>query len=150
MQVLKVKYHNGMEEFPLRIKSGNGGIDVYASENISVPKNKLTLISLGISIKVPKGWQCILLPRSSSYKNFNILQANSIGLIDESYQGNNDIWKLPVISDKDIEIKRGDKIAQFMIVPNYVENFFIEEVESLDAPDRGGFGTSGSCYKEVK
>lgn len=113
------------------------------------------LIPLGVAIKLPKGFEAVLLPRSSTAKKFGIIQANSQGVIDITYQGNNDEWKFPAIGIKNGEIKKGDRICQFRIQLSQKATIWqkikwllssgvrIVEVESLKGNDRGGFGTTG-------
>ncbi len=101
------------------------------------------LISFGISIKIPEGYEAHVVPRSSTFKNFGILQSNSCGIIDCSYCGENDIWKMPVYAVRDTEIHVNDRIAQFRIMENQPRILF-EEVEHMEGQDRGGFGSTGT------
>ena len=118
-------------------------IDLRASKDIVLEKGSYTLIPLGVAIQLPEGYEAIIAPRSSTYKNFHVLQTNSIGVIDETYCGDNDEWKLPVLAIHETEIKKGERICQFRIIEHQPE-LEIEEVEFLGNADRGGFGSSGT------
>lgn len=144
MNNIKVKYHNGMEEYPLTVSVGNAGIDLYAAEDVILKQGEFKLINLGVSMALPKGYWGMLLPRSSTYKKWGIIQTNSCGVIDETYQGDGDIWRMPALALRDTVIKRGDRIAQFVVMPDITRTCSIEKVDHLSAPDRGGFGSTGS------
>ena len=97
---------------------------------------------LGVAIELPKGYEALVVPRSSTFKNFGILQTNSIGVIDESYCGDNDEWKYPALAMRDTVINIHDRICQFRIIKH--QDFFeFEEVDKLNGVDRGGFGSTG-------
>lgn len=140
---IKVRYHK--EDCPDLIemeKTDKGDfIDLRSAENISMKSGDFKLISLGISVQLPRGYHAEVVPRSSTYKNFGIIMSNSIGIIDESYCGDNDVWKFPAIALKDTEININDRICQFRIVKN--RNIEIEVVDKLDNDDRGGIGSTG-------
>ena len=134
-------------------------IDVYADETKVIYEGEHKLIKLGFAMELPQGYEAHLAPRSSTFKKWGIIVANSFGVIDESYKGDNDEWMLSVyclqgqnqnISDGGMSIskpysiiERGDKIAQFRIIEKMPKIEF-EEVDSLDNEDRGGFGSTGS------
>lgn len=113
------------------------------------------LVSLGVAMELPKGYEAIVLPRSSTFSNFGIILANSQGIIDNSYNGNNDVWKFNAIAYRDTTICEGDRIAQFRIQLSQKATFWqklkwlftgcpkIEIVDSLDNKDRGGIGSTG-------
>lgn len=104
---------------------------------------KPTLIPLGFSCKLPIGYEAHLAPRSSSFKFFNFVQTNSVGVIDPSYCGNNDEYFLPVLTlYRNVVVEKNDKIAQFRIMEVQPDIDFIE-VENLESPDRGGHGSTG-------
>lgn len=94
-------------------------------------------------MKLPEGYEAHVVPRSSTYKNFGIIQSNSMGIIDNSYSGNNDIWKMPVIALRDTEIHEGDRICQFRIMKKMPTVEFVE-TENLGTENRGGFGSTGT------
>ena len=139
---IQVKYHNKNIPKLKKIEQGDL-IDLYAAETIELKAGDYKLISLGISVKLPHGYKAQIYPRSSTYKNWGITQTNSVGQIDNSYSGNDDIWMYPVKADRDTVIKEGDRICQFEIVP-ITTGFTIEEVETLDTSNRGGFGSTGT------
>ena len=93
-------------------------------------------------MQLPKGYEALVVPRSSTFKNFGIISANSIGVIDNSYCGDNDIWKFPAIALRDTVIKKNERICQFRIIANQPK-FKVEEVLVLDNADRGGIGSTG-------
>ena len=94
-------------------------------------------------MKLPDGYEAHLAPRSSTFKTWGIIQTNSIGVVDNSYSGNNDIWKMPVYATRDTVINVNDRICQFRIMPK-VPVLDVEEVDNLEGPDRGGFGSTGT------
>lgn len=141
METIKIIYHNNIEKLT-KIDVGDW-IDLRAAETIDMFAGDFKLISLGISMKLPDGYEAHVVPRSSTFKNFGILQANSVGIIDNSYSGTNDIWKFPALAMKNTTIHEGDRICQFRIVKKQPTLEFVE-VEELDEKDRGGFGSTGS------
>ena len=94
-------------------------------------------------MELPKGYEAYIVPRSSTFKTWGILQTNSIGIIDESYCGDNDIWKMPVYATRDTMIHKNNRICQFRI-EEHQPTIMFEEVENLEGEERGGFGSSGS------
>lgn len=142
MELIKIKYHNPDLEKIEKISVGDW-IDLRAAENVTLKKGEFKIISLGISMKLPEGYEAHVVPRSSTFKKWGILQTNCMGVIDNSYSGNNDIWGMPVLADRDTEIKINDRICQFRIVKRQPEIGFVE-VEKLDGVDRGGFGSTGT------
>lgn len=155
MEKILIKYHD--DELPRieKIKVGDW-IDLRAAEDVTIKYGKSELISLGVSMKLPKGYEAHIVPRSSTFKTWGIIQTNSMGVIDNSYSGTNDIWKFPaycldpkgyvdengLYSDFETRIKKGDRICQFRIVKKQPEIEF-DEVMFLDAEDRGSFGSTG-------
>ena len=100
------------------------------------------IISLGVSIKLPEGYEGHLAPRSSTFKNFGILQTNGVGVVDESYCGDDDVWGFPALAIRHTEIHKGDRICQFRIMKKMDDIQFVS-VDSLDSKSRGGFGSTG-------
>ena len=137
---IKVKYHTDI--LPIESLDKGDWIDLRAAEDVELQPGDFKLISLGVSMKLPEGYEAHMVPRSSTFKNWGIIQANHMGIIDNSYSGDNDIWKYPVIATKFVKINKNDRICQFRIVKKQPELIF-ETVEYLDGPDRGGFGSSG-------
>lgn len=139
---IKVMYHNSDI---MRIEEIHKGdwIDLRCAEDVEMKAGDFKLISLGVSIELPSGYEAHVLPRSSTYKNFGIILANSQGIIDNSYKNSKDIWRFPAIAMRDTKINKNDRICQFRIVKN-MEEVLIEEVNNLDHnEERGGFGSTG-------
>lgn len=138
---IKIKYHNKNLEKVTAIENGDW-IDLRAAETVSMMAGDFKLISLGISMKLPGGYEAHVVPRSSTFKKWGVLQTNSMGVIDNSYCGENDIWRFPALAMRDTVIEEGDRICQFRIVKKMdVVNF--ETVEHMEDMDRGGFGSTG-------
>ena len=139
---LKIKYFTDKIEKLKYIDGKSDWIDLRAAEDISLKKGDFKLVPLGVAIALPKGYEAHVVPRSSTFKNWGILQTNSCGIIDESYCGDNDQWMMPVYAVRDTEIHVNDRICQFRIF-KHQEAFSFTEVDHLDAVDRGGFGSTG-------
>lgn len=140
VETIKIKYHNDIR--PLEILDNGDWIDLRAAEDVNLEKGDLRLISLGVSMKLPEGYEAHIVPRSSTFKHWGIIQANHMGVIDNSYCGDNDIWKFPAIATRDAVIYKNDRICQFRIMKKQPCVRF-DTVEHLNGPDRGGFGSSG-------
>ncbi|MEA4815911.1 MAG: dUTP diphosphatase [Lachnospiraceae bacterium] len=138
---IKIKYHSNKIEKIKKIEIGNW-IDLRAAEDVSLKKGDFKLVSLGVSMELPEGYEAHVVPRSSTFKNWGIIQTNSMGVIDESYKGDGDIWRMPVYAMRDTEIKINDRICQFRIQEKMPEITFVE-VENLNNADRNGFGSTG-------
>lgn len=138
---IKIKYHDKEIEKLCKIKKGDW-LDMRAAETVDMRAGEYKLISLGVSMELPKGYEAHVVPRSSTFKNWGIILANSFGVIDESYCGDNDIWHFPAIALRDTTINKGDRICQFRIVKKMPEVQFVE-VETLGNPDRQGIGSTG-------
>jgi dUTP pyrophosphatase len=138
---VKVKYHNE-ELIPIKKLDNGDWVDLRASEDVVMQAGDFKLISLGISIQAPSGYELNIVPRSSTYKNFGIIQANHFGIVDESYNGNNDIVKFPAIALRDTTINLNDRICQFRLNKKQPGLIF-ETVSFLGNEDRGGFGSTG-------
>ena len=141
---LKIKYHVKELEKLRYIDGKSDWIDLRVAENVSMKQGEYGLISMGISVEIPKGYEMLIVPRSSAYKNFGILQTNAMGVVDESFCGDNDIIHMPILAMRDTEIHINDRIGQFRLMPHQPEVHFIE-VDHLDNEDRGGFGTTGKA-----
>lgn len=126
---------------PAEIAMGDW-IDLRAAEDVFMKKGDFAIISLGLSVKLPEGYEMLIAPRSSTYKNFGIIQANSIGIIDESYCGDDDVLGFPAIALRDTAIHVNDRICQFRII-RHQPSFFLTEVKHLSDISRGGFGSTG-------
>lgn len=138
---MKIKYHNFNLEKLTKLDKGDW-IDLRAAEEVKLEVGDFKLISLGISVQIPVGYEMHIVPRSSTYKNFGIIQANHQGVVDESYNGDGDIIKFPAIAMRDTVIQIGDRICQFRLMKKQPIINFIEVI-SLGNDDRGGFGSTG-------
>ena len=139
---IKIKYHSNEIEKIRNIEGKSDWFDLRSAENISLKEREFALISLGVSMELPEGYEAYIVPRSSTFKNFGIIQANHHAVIDESYKGNNDVWKYPVLAMRDTEIKVNDRICQFRIQKK-MPTIEFEEVDYLDNKDRNGLGSTG-------
>lgn len=138
---VKIVYHNPNLQHIEKIDKGDW-IDLRASKAYHLKAGEFTLIDLGVSMKLPDGYEAHIVPRSSTFKNYGIIQTNSMGVIDNSYSGTNDIWMMPVYATRDTYIKLNDRICQFRIFEKMPELNMIE-ANSLDDVNRGGFGSTG-------
>lgn len=139
---IKIKYHSEEIEKLRYIDGKSDWIDLRSAEEREIKKGEFTLIDLGISVKLPEGYEMIIAPRSSTFKNFGLIQTNSIGVIDESYSSDSDVIKMPVYAVRDTKVCVNDRICQFRIIKHQPIIQF-EEVESLGNNTRGGFGSTG-------
>ena len=139
---LKIRYISKEIEKLRYIDGVSDWIDLRSAENVSLKAGESRLIRLGIAVELPEGYEAHIVPRSSAYKNFGILQTNHFGVVDHSYCGDEDEWKYPVLAMRDTEIHVNDRICQFRIMKNQPKLVFTE-VEHLTGASRGGFGTTG-------
>ena len=140
MLSIKIKYFADIEKIK-PIEKGDW-IDLRAAETAELKKGEFKLIPLGIGMELPEGYEAHVVPRSSTYKNFKIIETNSMGIIDNSYCGDNDQWFFPAYALEDTIINKNDRICQFRIVEKQPKINF-EEVNELKNPDRGGHGSTG-------
>lgn len=117
-------------------------IDLRAADDIVLRKGEFAKVPLGIAMQLPEGYEALIAPRGSTFKNFFTLQTNSPGVVDESYCGDNDQWFVPLYATEDTVIRRYDRFCQFRIQKKQPEIDFIE-VDTLSGPDRGGYGSTG-------
>ena len=143
MVTIKIKYHTDETEKLRYIDGKSDFIDLRAAEDVELKAGEFKLISLGVSMELPKGYEAHIVPRSSTFKTWGIIQTNSMGVIDESYCGDNDIWKMPVYATRNTVIHNNERICQFRIIEHQPTIEF-EEVEHLEGEERGGFGSTGS------
>lgn len=146
---IRIKYFEGAVKLQ-KISKGNW-IDVYSNKDVFVNENEAAMIPLGFALELPEGWEGHLAPRSSTFKTWGVIQTNSVGVVDDTYIGDNDQWHMPVfcLKAKDEKdglkgswIKQGDKIGQFRIM-EVMPEIEIVEVDKFGNEDRGGFGTTG-------
>lgn len=142
MEKIRIKYFTDKIEKLDYIDGKSDWIDLRASEEVELKAGDFKLIPLGVAMEIPKGYEGYLAPRSSTFKTWGLIQTNSIGVIDCSYCGDDDMWRMPVYATRDTVIHVNDRIAQFRIIENQPKIVF-EEVESLGNDSRGGFGSTG-------
>lgn len=139
---IKIKYFN--KDLPKVNKLSQGDwIDLRAAKTIEIKKDEFKLIPLGIAMELPQGYEAHVVPRSSTFKNFGIIETNSMGVIDESYKGDNDQWFFPAYALRDTTIEFGERICQFRIMEKMPEVEFVE-VLTMNNEDRGGHGSTGT------
>lgn len=141
-ETIRIKYHSDKIERLTYIDGKSDWIDLRSAENVTMKQGEFRLINLGISMQLPKGYEAVLVPRSSTYKNFGIIQTNHMGVVDETFCGDKDVWRMPVLAMRDTRIQVNDRICQFRIQKHQPRIVF-EEAESLGNPSRGGFGSTG-------
>lgn len=117
-------------------------IDLHTAEDVELDTLEFRIISLGVSMELPKGYYAQVVPRSSTCKNFGVIMANSMGVIENDYNGDNDIWGFPAVAIRHTVIPKGTRICQFCIVKQN-EQVEFEQVEFLENENRGGFGSTG-------
>lgn len=142
MQKIRIKYFDPDIEKLCYVDGKSDWIDLRAAKDIEMKKGDFQLIPLGIGMEIPKGYEAHVVPRSSTFKNFGIIQTNHCGIIDQSYCGDNDQWFFPALAVRDTVIHHNDRICQFRIIENQPQIEF-EEVKHLSEKDRGGFGSTG-------
>lgn len=139
---LKVKYFSEDIEKLRYIDGKSDWIDLRSAADVELEAGEFKLIPLGIAIELPHGYEAHVVPRSSTFKNFGVLQVNSMGVIDETYCGDNDQWFMPVLAVRGTKICVNDRICQFRIMEHQPALTF-EQVDHLEGADRGGFGSTG-------
>lgn len=141
-KTIKIHYLSDKIE---KLRDGGGKsdwIDLRSAADIELKRGDFCLIPLGVAMRLPDGYEAHVVPRSSTFKNFGIIQTNHMGVIDNSYSGDGDEWKMPVLAVRDTKIHVNDRICQFRIVERQPEILF-EETDHLGGEDRGGFGSTG-------
>lgn len=141
---IKIKYFSDKIEKLCYIDGKSDWIDLRSAEDIVLKKGEFKLVPLGVGMQLPKGYEAHVVPRSSTFKNFGVIQTNHMGVIDYTYCGDNDQWFMPVLAIRDTEIHVNDRICQFRIMENQPAIEF-SEVEKLGSVDRGGFGSTGKA-----
>lgn len=138
---IQIKYFDNEIDKITKIPTGDW-VDLRAADTIKLKAGEFRLIPLGVGMILPDGYEANIVPRSSTFKNYGLLQTNSFAVIDNSYSGDNDQWIMPVYATRDVVINKNDRICQFRI--NKKQSVFeFEEVEHLNDTDRGGFGSTG-------
>lgn len=139
---IEIQYLNDDCERLNYIENKSDWIDLRSAEKVQLKKGEFQLIHLGVAMRLPRGYEAHIVPRSSTFKNFGIIQANHMGVIDETYCGPNDWWKFPALAVRDTVINVGDRICQFRIMKHQPRIIFTEV--ALSGEDRGGFGSTGT------
>ena len=142
MVSIKVRYISKEIEKLRYIDGKSDWVDLRSAEDVDLKAGESRLIRLGIAVELPEGYEAHIVPRSSTYRNFGIIQTNHMGVVDHSYCGDNDEWMYPVLAMRDTHISINDRICQFRIMENQPALSF-EEVEHLTGKERGGFGSTG-------
>ena len=143
MEKIKIKYLSDKIERLRYIDGKSDWIDLRAAERVELKKGEFQLIPLGVAMQLPQGFEAHIVPRSSTFRKWGILQANSMGVIDESYCGDDDVWGFPALAMRDTTIARGDRICQFRVMRK-MDKPELVTVEHLDNASRGGFGSTGT------
>ena len=142
---IKIKYFTDIE--PLEYIGGetkSNWIDLRAAENINLKAGEFKLIPLGVGMILPEGYEANIVPRSSTFKKWGIIQTNSFGVIDNSYSGDNDQWFFPAYATRDTRINKNDRICQFRI--NKIQSDIEFTItDKLNDKSRGGFGSTGNA-----
>ena len=144
MEKIQIKYFTDQIEKLRYIDGKSDWIDLRAAEDVTLKQGEFKLIPLGVAMKLPRGYEAHIVPRSSTFKNFGIIQTNHQGVVDESYCGDNDQWYMPAYAMRDTQIHINDRICQFRIMEHQPAVEF-EQVDHLQGEDRGGFGSTGKA-----
>ena len=137
---INVKYHADI--YPLKMTTNGDWCDLRAAEDVEFKAGEYKLISLGVSMQLPPGYEALVIPRSSTFKHWGLLQTNSCGLIDNSYCGDNDIWQFPALATRDVLVEKNSRICQFRIQKK-MDDVKFNTVIALNNTNRKGFGSSG-------
>lgn len=140
MKTIKIKYLRNIKKIE-RFNTGDW-IDLRAAETFNIRKGEYALIPLGVAMELPEGYEALVVPRSSTFKKYGIIQVNSIGVIDESYKGDKDEWHFPAFALRDTVIHKNERICQFRII-EHQPLVHLKEVEHLGNDNRGGIGSTG-------
>ena len=142
MEEIKIKYFTDAIDELCYVDGKSDWVDLHCAETVTLKAGEFRLIPLGVAIALPEGYEAHITPRSSTFKNYGILQTNSMGVVDCSYCGDGDQWHMPVYATRDVTIELNARICQFRIMKNQPKLVFTR-VERLSSPDRGGFGSTG-------
>ena len=140
-KIITIKYHvEGLE--PVTQAHPFEWCDLRSAETVELKKGDFKLIDLGVSIALPEGYEAILAPRSSTFKNYGVIMSNSIGVIDHLYRGNEDRWMMPVYATRDTVINKNDRVCQFRI-QECQPTLYFSETDDMGNENRGGLGSTG-------
>jgi dUTP pyrophosphatase len=140
MEIIKIKYLKDIQKIE-RFNVGDW-IDLRAAETVVMKAGEYRMIPLGVAMELPKGYEAIVAPRSSTFKKYGVILANSIGIIDEAYKGDNDEWNFLAYATRNTKIHKNERICQFRII-QHQPLIHLQEVDSLGNEDRGGIGSTG-------
>lgn len=143
VEKIEILYHSDKIDKLQYIDGKSDWIDLRSAERVELKQGEFKLISLGISMKLPDGYEAHIAPRSSSFKRWGIIQTNGVGIVDNSYSSSEDVYMMPVYATRDTVIEVNDRICQFRIMKNQPTINFVE-VDSLEGKTRGGFGSTGA------
>ena len=141
-ETIQIKYFHPEMEKLTYIDGKSDWIDLRCARRMELKKGDFALIPLGVAMALPAGYEAHVVPSSSTFKNYGLLQANSMGVVDYTYRGDNDQWRVPMYATRDVHIDKNTRISQFRIMKNQPPLVFTR-VEHLTGPDRGGFGSIG-------
>jgi len=141
LETIKIKYH--MDGLNLEKIAVGDWIDLRSAEDVELSAGDFRIISLGVSMQLPEGYEAYISSRSSTFSKWGIMIPNGLGIIDNSYNGDDDIWRYPALAFRDTKIHKGDRICQFRIAKKQPELEFLT-VETLGNKNRGGFGSTGA------
>lgn len=142
-KTIQIQYINDKIKRLEYIDGKSDWIDLRSSEHVEMKAGEFHLINLGVAMKLPDGYEAHIVPRSSTFKNFGIIQTNHCGIVDETYCGPNDWFYMPAYALRDTVIEVNDRICQFRI-EQHQPTIVFEEVELLQGKDRGGIGSTGT------
>ena len=140
MEIIKIKYLKDIQKIE-RFNVGDW-IDLRAAEDVTMKAGEYRMIPLGVAMELPKGYEALVAPRSSTFRKYGILLANSVGIIDEAYKGDNDEWNFLAYAVRNTKIRKNERICQFRII-QHQPLIHLQEVECLGNADRGGIGSTG-------
>jgi dUTP pyrophosphatase len=138
---IDIKYHADI--IPLKMVENGDWIDLRVAEDVRMRDGEFKIISLGVSMKLPEGYEAHIVPRSSTFKTWGIIQTNHMGVIDNSYCGDDDVWGFPAFATHDVFIPKNSRICQFRLMKK-MESVTFSTVDTLNSVSRGGFGHSGT------
>ncbi len=141
-KIIKIKYFTEAIEKLTYIDGKSDWIDLRCAKETTLKKDEFALIPLGVAMELPVGYEAHIVPRSSTFKNFGVIQTNHCGIVDETYCGDNDQWYFPAYALRDTTIAVNDRICQFRIIEHQPKITF-EEMKNLNNDDRGGIGSTG-------
>lgn len=140
MEIVRIKYLTDIQKIE-RFNVGDW-IDLRAAEEVTMKAGEYRMIPLGVAMELPKGYEALVAPRSSTFRKYGIILVNSVGIIDEAYKGDNDEWNFLAYATRDTKIRKNERICQFRII-QHQPLIHLQEVKSLGNADRGGIGSTG-------